>query len=217
MRGDPTTPRPRYVRAVAYSPVPGLIFGKWLQGVSPLLFGPIFGSASAPRPGYLVARTCTGEDSPFHPLVPVSVPTASTRPRRGLEAVQPPPSPRPVRSWPSRTRPSVGSLPVPFSAGRRGGIAPGSRAALRQSGFAHLIGRGTWSSESPRGIPGCDGRVATVSISFLFQSQRSPAPGLHPVTCPVGGGTFLMPVVRCAVSGTGTGLLLPSILLPARD
>ena len=29
-------------------------------------------------------------------------------------------------------------------------------------------------------------------VSFLFQSQRSPAPGLRPVACPGGGGTFLM-------------------------
>ena len=29
-------------------------------------------------------------------------------------------------------------------------------------------------------------------VSFLFQSRRSPAPGLHPVTCPDGGGTFLV-------------------------
>ncbi|MGM0592800.1 MAG: hypothetical protein ACQETI_14485, partial [Halobacteriota archaeon] len=28
-------------------------------------------------------------------------------------------------------------------------------------------------------------------VSFLFQSQRSPAPDLRPVTCPNGGGTFL--------------------------
>ena len=29
-------------------------------------------------------------------------------------------------------------------------------------------------------------------VSFLFQSRRSPAPGLRPATCPDGGGTFLV-------------------------
>ena len=38
---------------------------------------------------------------------------------------------------------------------------------------------------------------------MLFHSRRSPAPGLCPVTCPTGGGTFLM------ARATGAGLPLP--------
>ena len=41
-------------------------------------------------------------------------------------------------------------------------------------------------------------------VSFLFQSRRSPAPGLRPVTCPDGGGTFLVGELT-----TGAGLPLP--------
>jgi len=65
----------------------------------------------------------------------------------------------------------------------------------------------------PRAAPSGGARPASLGIrtphrsgddvSLLFQSRRSPAPGLRPVTCPTGGGTFLM---ACA---TGAGLPLP--------
>jgi len=53
-------------------------------------------------------------------------------------------------------------------------------------------------------------------VSFLFQCQQSPTPGLHPVTCPNGGGTFLMGVPTgtaaepAGTRATGIGLSLPS-------
>jgi len=45
-------------------------------------------------------------------------------------------------------------------------------------------------------------------VSLLFQCQPSPTPGLCPVTCPNGGGTFLMEDAVGTVS-TGVGLSLP--------
>ena len=46
-------------------------------------------------------------------------------------------------------------------------------------------------------------------VSFLFQRRRSPAPGLRPVTCPDGGGTFLVRVTVAVTTATGAGLPLP--------
>ena len=54
-------------------------------------------------------------------------------------------------------------------------------------------------------------------VSFLFQRQRSPAPGLRPVTCPDGGGTFLIdaPSTEAPPSApTGTGHSLPLYTSP---
>ena len=47
------------------------------------------------------------------------------------------------------------------------------------------------------------------AVSLLFECQPSPTPGLHPVACPDGGGTFLM-------RPTGVGLPLPSGGTPTR-
>jgi len=48
-------------------------------------------------------------------------------------------------------------------------------------------------------------RAVSDDVSLLFHSRRSPAPGLCPVTCPTGGGTFLMALA------TGAGLPLPVV------
>jgi len=50
----------------------------WLRGVSPLLFHRHSAERPNRRPGYLAVRTCTGEDSPFHPFSPVDVLGTST-------------------------------------------------------------------------------------------------------------------------------------------
>src|SRR6056297_3385393 len=59
---------------------------------------------------------------------------------------------------------------------------------------------------------------STRAVSFLFQCQPSPTPGLHPVTCPNGGGTFLMGVFidtegcQWTPVPRGSGSLYPIIL-----
>jgi len=47
-------------------------------------------------------------------------------------------------------------------------------------------------------------------VSLLFQSQPSPTPGVCPVACPAGGGTFLMPEAR------ESGSLCPDRRTPRR-
>ncbi len=80
--------------------------------------------------GLPVARTCTGEDSPFHPFSSVSVSAVPTR------------------------VPSVGSLPVALSPAERPPYG-GRSDDLSRSGFAHLIGRdeGSRCCSSADGLP----------------------------------------------------------------
>ncbi len=46
-------------------------------------------------------------------------------------------------------------------------------------------------------------------VSFLFHSRRSPVPGLCPVACPAGGGTFLVCVRANGHAATVAGHSLP--------
>lgn len=132
---------------------------------------------------YLSTRPCTGEVSPFHRFVAGSVGRVSG-PRNAWGVCGP------------RVEHNCGpQLRAPESPGRD---CP------------------RWVSSPslwPRAAPSGGARPASLGIrtphrsgddvSLLFQSRRSPAPGLRPVTCPTGGGTFLM---ACA---TGAGLPLP--------
>ena len=136
---------------------------------------PSVGWHSATRPNRcratLSVRTCTGEGSPFQPFSPV----AREVRRTSLLTVSPFAVTwqshvlRGSRRFASRRRCRPASL---------GGLTPprfpGSRRSLGVR-TPHRSGRG---------------------VSFLFQSRRSPAPDLRPVTCPRGGGTFLMSLAR---------------------
>ena len=105
-----------------------------LRGVSPLLFYRHLAERPNPRPGYLWVRTCTGEDSPFHPFSSVGARAAPTRP---------------VRSAGWRNAPSAGQLPLACargshasSVGTRGPVSVPAPAVSRP-GLApgHLPGR----------------------------------------------------------------------------
>jgi len=136
-----------------------------LRGVSPLLFGPAFGSAAASSARARCRTTCR------RGLAPVRV-------RRSID----PPRARGTERWPTR---ALGGLACPRF----------RECSARQRSTPPWLGRRT--PHRSRG-----------DVSLLFHSRRSPAPGLRPVTCPAGGGTFLMP------RGTGAGLPLPGGTTP---
>ncbi len=141
--------------------------------------------------GLPVVWTCTGEDSPFHPFSAV---------RSRLPEAQSAPSPFTQYAVASDRAVLGGFTPRSlFGPGVRY-LVPHTGAFFGSGSRARGLGDGVAVSVEavkPPRFPRAPGYTPAPHrsggvVSFLFQSQRSPAPGLRPVACPDGGGTFLI-------------------------